>query len=265
MKKLRKYIDISKVSMSSNLAYIWSFLTKNLFLAFIIFVFLMLWKNIYSQKSGDIGGLSLNQMIWYLIFTEIIVLSRTNIHSDINNDIKNGNIAYLLNKPYNYILYCFSTSIGEMVIRLLANGIIGVLVGFLYVGSLKTFSIYTLPFLMLSMFLGSIINLLIYITLALSSFWLEENACFFWIYSKLVFTLGGMLIPLEFFPSWLKSICNYLPFAYVTYAPAKLGVDFSFSSFITTITIQLMYLLFFFLLALTVYRKGAKNLNVNGG
>lgn len=265
MKKLRKYIDIVEVSISSNLAYIWSFLTKNLFLAFIIFVFLMLWKNIYSQKSGNIGGFSLNQMIWYLIFTEIIVLSRTNIHNDIGNDIKNGNIAYLLNKPYNYILYCFSTSIGEMFIKLLANGIIGVIVGFLYVGSLKNFNIASLPFLIISMLIGSMINLLIYITLALSAFWLEENSCFFWIYSKLIFTLGGMLIPLELFPGWLKYICNYLPFAYVTYAPAKLGVNFSFEAFFTTITIQLMYLILFFLLSLTIYRKGAKNLNVNGG
>lgn len=265
MQTIRKYSEISKITMTNSLVYFWNFLSKNIFFVFILFIYLMLWKNIYSQKGSIIGGLTLNQMIWYLIVTELVTLSRTDIHIQVNEDVKTGNIAYLLNKPYNYVLYCFSYFIGEIGIKLFTNGIIGISIGLIYVGALENFNFAHFPFIFLSLIVGCFINFFIYIILALSSFWFEDNNAFFWIYSKLIFTLGGMLMPIELFPNWLKSWSQYLPFAYVTYVPAKLAVDFSFSSFYKQFTIQILYLVIFFILAMTLYRKGAKNLNVNGG
>ncbi|GFP77171.1 ABC transporter permease [Clostridium fungisolvens] len=265
MRLIYKYLQISKINMSNNLVYFWNFISKNLFFVFIMFIYLMLWKNIYGSKGNTIAGLSLNQMIWYLIFTELITLSRTDIHLQVNDDVKTGNIAYLLNKPYNYIAYCFSYFIGELGIKLLTNAIIGIIIGVVYVGPLNSFNLITLPFIFISLVVGCIINFFIYITIALTSFWFEDNNAFFWIYSKLIFTLGGMLMPIELFPKWLKNISNFLPFSYVTYVPAKLAVNFSFYDFSRQFMIQILYLGIFILVSATMYRKGAKNLNVNGG
>jgi ABC-2 type transport system permease protein len=225
----------------------------------------MLWKNIYGQKGGTIGGLSINKMIWYLVVTELVTLSRTDIHSQVNEDVKTGNIAYLLNKPYNYVLYCFSYFVGEIGIKLVTNAIAGVVVGLVYVGPLENFNFIYFPLILLSILAGCTIHFFIYIILALTSFWFEENSAFFWIYSKLVFTLGGMLMPIDMFPNWLQSIAKYMPFAYVTYVPAKLAVDFSLTNFLSQFSVQLIYLGIFFTLAMALYRKGARNLNVNGG
>lgn len=265
MQLIRKYSEISKITMANSLVYFWNFISKNLFFVFIMFIYLMLWKNIYAQKGSTVGGLTINQMIWYLIFTELVTLSRTDVHLQINDDVKNGNIAYLLNRPYNYVLYCFSYFIGEVGIKLLTNGIIGVLIGLLYVGSLKGFNFINLPFILLSLVLGCCINFFIFISLALTSFWFEDNNAFFWIYSKLIFTLGGMLMPIELFPKWLQRVSQYLPFSYVTYVPARLAVDFSFTGFLRGFLIQVIYFAVFFVLAMLLYWRGAKNLNVNGG
>lgn len=265
MKSIRKYLQVSKITMENSLVYFWNFLSKNIFFIFIMFIYLMLWKNIYGSKGNIIGGLTMNQMIWYLVFTELVTLSRTDIHIQVNDDVKSGNIAYLLNKPYNYVLYCFSYFMGEIGIKLLTNAVLGVAIGLIYVGVLKGFSLVNLPFIILSLIMGCCINFFIYITLALTSFWFEDNVAFFWIYSKLIFTLGGMLMPLELFPGWLRTFSRYLPFAYVTYVPARLAVNFSFKEFAYEFPIQILYLLLFFAFAILLYRKGAKNLNVNGG
>jgi ABC-2 type transport system permease protein len=225
----------------------------------------MLWKNIYGQKGESLAGLTINKMIWYLVVTELITLSRTDLHSQVNEDVKTGNIAYLLNKPYNYVLYCFSYFLGEIGTKLLTNGIAGLAIGLIYVGALEDFNFVHFPFILLSIIAGCVIHFFIYITLALTSFWFEENSAFFWIYSKLVFTLGGMLMPIELFPNWLQSVSKYMPFAYVTYVPAKLAVNFSFMNFYKQFSLQLVYIVVFFILAMALYRKGAKNLNVNGG
>jgi ABC-2 type transport system permease protein len=266
MHAIRKYSQVTKITMANSLVYFWNFLSKNVFFVFIMFIYLMLWRNIFSQKgSTSIGGFSLNAMIWYLIFTELVTLSRTDLHLQVNDDVKSGNIAYLLNKPYNYVLYCFSYFIGEIGIKLLTNALIGLAIGLIYAGILQNFRLVHLPFIILSLLLGCIINFFIYLCLALTAFWFEDNSAFFWIYSKLIFTLGGMLMPIELFPKWLQGISHYLPFVYVTYVPARLAVDFSFQSFAMESTIQLLYLGVFFALAMFLYRKGVKNLNVNGG
>lgn len=265
MRLIRKYLQISKINMSNNLVYFWNFLSKNLFFIFIMFIYLMLWRNIYGTKGSTVAGFTLNQMIWYLVFTELVTLTRTDIHLQVNDDVKSGNIAYLLNKPYNYVAYCFSYFIGELGIKLLTNGVIGIVIGLVFVGPLQSFNLAFLPFIFLSLILGCIINFFIYISIALLSFWFEDNNAFFWIYSKLIFTLGGMLMPIEFFPNWLKNIAHFLPFSYVTYVPAKLAVNFSFYDFFRGFSVQLVYLMVFVLLSATMYRKGAKNLNVNGG
>ncbi len=265
MKKVNKYSYITKISLSNNLVYFGDFLIRNFFFVFIIYIYMMLWTNIYGGKGDNIAGFTLNQMIWYLVVTEIVTLSRSNIFFEATQDVKNGNIAYMLNKPYNYILYCFSNSLGEMGVKLLTNAIVGLIIGLLCVGPLRSFNPIHLPLIIISILLGIFINFFIHISLSLTSFWLEENSAFFWIYGKLVFTLGGMLIPLELFPEWLKNIAINLPFAYVTYAPAKLAVDFSLNRFLYTITFQLIYLGFFFILSMTIFRKGARALNVNGG
>lgn len=250
MKKITKYSYITKISLSNNLVYFGDFLARNFFFVFIIYIYMMLWTNIYGSKGDNIAGFTLNQMIWYLVVTEIVTLSRSNVFNEVNQDVKNGNIAYMLNKPYNYILYCFSNSLGEMGVKLLTNAIVGLIIGVLCVGPLKNFNFIHLPFIIISILLGIFINFFIHISLSLTSFWLEENSAFFWIYSKLVFTLGGMLIPLELFPEWLKNISLNLPFAYVTYAPAKLAVNFSFDRFLYTVAFQIMYLGIFFLLSM---------------
>ena len=264
--KLNKYWQITKTTISNNIVYFWDFLGRNIFFVFIMFIYLMLWKAIYGQKPGEtLGGLTLNGIIWYLVVTELVTLSKSNVFSQINEDIKGGAIAYQLNKPYSYILYCLSTSIGDIAVKLFTNSIAGIAVGLLFVGPLGGFSIINLPFIILSLLAGCLLNFLIYMSLALTSFWMEENTAFFWIYSKLVFTLGGMLLPIDMFPLWLQRISAYLPFAYVTYTPARLAVDFSMNRFARGFSIQLIYIAVFAVISAVMYRRGVRNVNVNGG
>lgn len=265
IKKWNKYAQVSKTNLSNSLVYFWNFISKNLFFVIIMFIYMSLWKNIYAQKGAVVGGLTYGQMLWYLIITELITLSRTELHFQINEDVKSGNIAYLLNKPYNYVLYCFSYFLGEIGFKLLANGIVGILIGAVFAGRLQHFSPAAIPFILLSILLGCCINFFIYISLALTSFWFEDNTALFWIYSKLIFTLGGMLLPLELFPKVLRQIAQYLPFAYVTYVPARLTVNFTFERFVPQCLAQVGYLLLFFGVAMLLYRKGVRQLNVNGG
>lgn len=261
--KIRKYGIVMQTSLQSNLAYASNFLSEIFFYAFIIFIFMQLWVAIYG-KGSTLSGYSLNQMIWYFIFTEMVILSGGGIFNDLNTDIKGGGIAYLLNKPYHYIFYQLSSNMGLMAVKTVINAFVGITIGLIYIGPLKGLQLQHIPFVMLSMVLGMLLNFFILMSLGLTAFRLEENTAVFWIYQKLVLILGTFM-PIEFLPGWIQKITLLLPVSYITYGPAKLAVDFSAGAALRIIPVQAAYLALFVIVSLAVYRKGVRILNVNGG
>jgi ABC-2 type transport system permease protein len=103
----------------------------------------------------------------------------------------------------------------------------------------------------------SMIGLLAFVTEDVSSFRL--------IYQKLVFILGGLMIPLDFLPEWLQGIARVLPFNLTTYAPAKLFVAFTWAQFWQIIPLQLLWLAIIGSGLWLQYRWATRRLDVNGG
>ena len=59
---------------------------------------------------------------------------------------------------------------------------------------------------------------------AAAAFWVRDAGSTWFLYQKLVFILGGMLLPLEVLPGWLQTVARVLPFMAMAYVPARLGV-----------------------------------------
>ena len=263
---MRKYFHIFKTTLIDNLQYSFNLLLGFIGLFVIIFIFVNLWGYVYNDPSELINGYNFNQMIWYAIITELIykLSSSKIITTDIVKDIKNGNIAYNLNKPYNYILYIMSRFYGHCSVIGLLSIIVGPLMGLLFVGPLTGFKFISLPFFAITVFLGITISALIYLIISLLSFWMEDSHPFVWIYKKLLIVIG-IMFPVEFFPKVLQPIIKMSPVYVVTYGPAVLLMNFSFSLFGKIILAQCIYLVILILIVSLIYRKGVKKLNVNGG
>ena len=69
---MKKYLFIFKSEVMSNLQYITNIIIGFIGYFVILFIFFNLWSYIYSDPNELINGYSMNQMIWYVIFTEII-------------------------------------------------------------------------------------------------------------------------------------------------------------------------------------------------
>ena len=93
---------------------------------------------------------------------------------------------------------------------------------------------------------------------------IEDANPIYWIYSKIILVVGT-LFPIEFMPKVLQPFLEYSPIFALNYGPAKLFVDFNNVFFVRVIIAQAIYLVLFYLLANLVYKKGVKNINVNGG
>lgn len=263
LRKLRKYTLVVETSLQSNMAYAVNFVSDTAFYAVICFILMNLWRTVYAggQPIPDYSG---TQMMWYCIITELVYMSRSDVFGELTRAVQSGEIAYVLNKPYHYLLYQFADGTGLMVIKLAFNAAVGAAMGLLLIGPVPGFSAITLFPIGLAVLGGMVLNFCLQACLGLIAFWCEDNSAFYWIYSKLVLMLGLML-PVEYFPESLQAIVRFLPFSYITYGPARLVIAFTWERFLQTAAAQAAYMALFALLAVLVYRKGVKMVNVNGG
>ena len=257
---------ILKTEIISNLQYTLNNIIGFIGCFIIIFTFFNLWMYIYDDPSNIINGYTMNQMIWYMVITEAIYMSVKGryICKKIKQDIRSGNIAYNLNKPYNYILYNLSSSLGDVSTKLPIYLILGLLTGLLFLKTLPNINIISILIVLISMLLAIIINILLCIFIGLFSLFIEDSMPFYWIYSKLILILGT-LFPIEYFPLKIQKIIELSPIYVVSYGPAKLFVDFSYNKSLNIIIMQLIYVIISYLICLLIYKKGVKKLNVNGG
>lgn len=260
---MKKYFEIGKINFLNNLIYFGEFFFKGLFILLIIFIFINLWKVVYGGKEL-IEGFTLAMMIWYLVMTESIVTSTSNIVKEINREIQSGDVAYQLNKPYSYIFYHLAKSLSGRMISFVITFTLGAVLAFLMVGGFD-FNFVHIPLIIIVVLLAFLLDFFIIISIALLAFWFEDTNSFMWIYSKIVFTIGGMLVPLEIFPQWLAKISQVLPFSFVAYYPAKLFVKFDLITFLKVVGIQVFYVLIFLGIAMLIYRTAVRRLNINGG
>lgn len=263
---MRKYAMIYRSVLMENLQY-----TANIAMGFIsyfilIFVFINLWDYMYASPDDLIAGYAKEQMIWYVMITEMIWFGARSwtIRQQVSADIRGGNIAYLVNKPYRYPLYILAKYTGEWNIQLPMYAVLTTVIGITMVGRIPGFHAVTLLAVIPCIVLGMTIHALFKICISMISFWIEDANPFQWLYDKLILVVGT-IFPVEIFPTVLQPILKMTPIYTVCYGPAKLVVDFSVEKYLEILLAQMLYLSFGCVLMFWIYEKGGKKLYVNGG
>ena len=263
-RKILKYWLIFKTQLLNNLAYPGDLFLRSLSIVFFMWVFVHLWRAVY-RSSGEtaIAGLTLRDTLWYLMLTETLILSKPRLARTIAEMVKDGSVAHLLNKPYNFLVYQASVWMGDSLSFMGFNLLAGGAVVWWLVGPPPDPRGW--PFVLVVMVAAWLLDFCITAMIGLAAFVTEDVAAFEWIYSKLLFILGGMLIPLDFFPPWLRSAAQALPFAYTIYGPARFFVQPEPGRFVSLLLGQLLWLAVLGGLLAFIYRKGITRLAINGG
>ena len=262
-RSISKYAAITRINLLNNLAYIGELMYRSIFMVLILYVFVQLWRVTYGVGGTErISGLSLSDTVWYLVMTETIILSKIRIAGKIAEEVKDGSLAYTVGRPYSYLLYHFFYGIGDTLLRIAINFVAGSILVALLVGPMPATN---LPAVLVAVLLAIILDFCISGLIGLLAFFTEDVDSFTIIYQKILFILGGMLIPLDFLPGWLRDISLVLPFNYAIYAPAKLFVQFDGSHWLSTVAAQLVWIGVFATALNLMFRWGMLRVSINGG
>ena len=108
-----------------------------------------------------------------------------------------------------------------------------------------------------SLVLAVVGNLAAHHLFAALAFWLRDTRSAWFIYQKLVFVLGGMLLPLEVLPRGLELTAKILPFAAFAYAPGRLAAGHVEPWWLA---VQVAWLVVLTVAAAAVFRAGERRL-----
>lgn len=268
MKWFNKYLSVFKTSFKQEKDTTLNIVFRAVSFLIMIYIFFQLWNYIYGQNgtSQIIKGYSLEQMIWYLIITELLYYTCRYglIVKEISDEIKNGNIAYKLNKPYNYYLYQITSFMAKSCFSLIFLLLIAVIMEFGFVGIVPSFTWAQIFPCLLSVLLSTFLSWTIYSIIGLISFWIQDSTPFTWIFSKFVMLLG-LFFPVEFFPNWLQPFIKYSPIYSIMSGPASLVANFSWKLFAQVAISQTVWAFVFILVGIGIYNLGKRRVTANGG
>lgn len=262
--KFKKYFVVAKQEVKERFSHLWDKFFTILTFWLILFVFLNLWIAVYGGKE-QVLGFTLLQLFWYFTLAEVIVFSSPGETIEkIGEEVRSGTISQYLLKPFNYCLAKGSRFLAAFILNFALIGAGGIFFTFLFIGPIDlTFMGISLTGL--TIIIGVALNFIIVLTLGLTAFWTEDSTSISWIYQKIVFIIGGMLIPLEFYPEWLSQIAKILPTAYFMYYPSKLFVHFNFELFLKVLAGQIIWIIILTAILFLIYKKSVKEVNINGG
>jgi ABC-2 type transport system permease protein len=187
------------------------------FVAIILGVFSALWRAVAA--AGMPLGLDRPALVWYLACTEWILLSGPPIHVEIEGDVRRGDVTSQLLRPYSYPLALAARGVGMLAVRAPVVGASAVLCAWWLTGVVPAAGavLRAAPLAVLAM--TQIYAL--YVVIGLTAFWLDEVTPIFWIVQKLLFVLGGLMLPIALFPIWMQRIGRWTPFPYLLARPAS--------------------------------------------
>jgi ABC-2 type transport system permease protein len=263
----RKVLAVARLHALAQLAYPGETLTSTVFAALAMFTLTALWRAVAEHHDlVAMTGLNLPQLVWYLAFSEALALSFAIPWDglDIDREIRSGDVAYRLARPQSYPLYHLGVGLGERLTRLMLRLPVHAVIAWVLVGW-PGLSATAVGAALLAAGFAAVADLAWVLVFSFSSFWVEDSFGLHFLYRRCVFLLGGLLIPLDAYPLWIRRFAEALPFKAVLYGPARLFVQADAQGIWALLRTQLTMATAGFVLLGLIYRAGARRLAAHGG
>jgi ABC-2 type transport system permease protein len=231
------------------------------FYVLVILVMRALWGAAVAAHGGSLAGYDLRALVWYFVGAQGAYLGpRSRTIEEVGDEIGSGAVAVALLRPVSPVGLRMALELGEASVRVLAACLVGSVEAALLVGGPPSaLGLVLLPPVALAACLA---NQAAQHAFAAAAFWLDDAKSAWYLYSKLVFLLGGLLLPIEALPGALADVARALPFAAMAYAPGRIAAgDVSAGPLVSVIVWTVVLVA----LALAVHARGERRLQVVGG
>jgi len=231
------------------------------FFATILGVFSSLWRAV--AEAGMPVAADANALVWYLAVTEWILLSAPPIHIEIQEAVRRGDVVCLLGRPVSYAGAAFAEGLGVLAVRVPLLGATACACAFFLTGWMPTPGVFVrvVPFGVVA---AALITAL-YLWIGLLAFWLEDVSPVYWMMQKLMFVMGGLMLPLQLYPEFIRRAAVFTPFPSVLAGPASFVLPDSSVAPAALAGSLAIWIAVITLAIAGAFRRASAALTINGG
>jgi ABC-2 type transport system permease protein len=262
MKDRSKYVALARLGFAAARAEPAELYARVLFFFIILGVFAALWRAV-ALTGAAVGG-DAHALVWYLAVTEWVLLSAPQVQFQIEDDVRRGDVAYQITRPVSYLGAHFAQSVGALAARAPALLVAALVAGWLFGGGAPAHPsalARAIAFGAAASVLMTAYNLL----LGLGAFWLGDIAPVFWIWQKLCFVLGGLMLPLSLYPEVVVRAARLTPFPAMLTGPASFLLDRPFFGAGRLAAVLVAWAALAVVIGAATFRSATRTLQINGG
>ncbi|RMG39931.1 MAG: daunorubicin ABC transporter permease [Candidatus Dadabacteria bacterium] len=266
---LKAYTAFIRTAFLKMLAYRMRYYTGIFTYLLFVSVYYFIWQAIYSGRAAgaSVNGFTLSEMVTYVAAGWIArSFYHSNIDWEINELVRSGQISNFLLRPVNLQAVMLSQAIGESAFRLLFFSIpISVVIFSLFPANppanLTDFFLF-----FLSTLLGFVVLASINFCIGMLAFSLKSVRGVIRTKQSLIMLLSGLLLPLPFFPAWLRIALEWLPFKAISYVPLQFYLGkIAAEKVPLTLATQSLWAIIMLLLGQYLWHRAIARLTIQGG
>ena len=264
--KLTTYLYVYKVQILKSLAYKFDVYGNIIMQTIIMIATAFFWKALF-KNAESMGGVSVDTMLTYTVISSMIsVVLITNVEWRITESVQTGAIAIDLMRPVNIFGVFFAENLGSVTALFFQNLLPIFIIGSLFIKLPAPRSAFEFMLFLISLVLAFFINWYLSVIFGMFSFKVIEMSALIQVKKHLVRLLSGSMIPLWFFPNWLRSVLEILPFPYIYQLPLSIYVGhYTSESLVRGLLIQILWVMALFIIETRLEKQAIKHVMVQGG
>jgi ABC-type uncharacterized transport system permease subunit len=257
--------QIARLEAQTFLAYRFSLALQLFGLLLQVYLLKVVWTTVYAGRA-EVDGVALGPLIAYLTLANLQVwVIYPEIAERLPPRIQTGAIALDLALPVSLLMQFVSRNVGA-TLGLLALVTLALPVAAILGSLAPPASVGAAALYLVSMAVGYGVTLAIGLLLGLLAFWTFRTQGITLLYHFVNQFFAGALVPLFFFPDWLRRVAELLPFQTQAFLPLSIyfghlsGLDA-----LRAIGIAIVWLALLWVAAAVVWRAAIRRVVIQGG
>lgn len=221
---------------------------------------------IAEANGGSLRGMSTEQLATFAFVSQafIMVIGAFG-DTELAERIRSGDVVIDLYRPADFQFWWLATWMGKSAFQLLGRGIPPIVLGAIAFDLVWPDPTHLVPFAFAVVCATTIGFGLRFLT-NLVTFWLLDNQGIEQTLTMLIAFFAGMLLPINFFPSWLEGVARVLPFAAMMQLPAEIYLGLhQGSDLVFVLALQAAWAVGLLLTGRLVLRIATRRVVIQGG
>jgi ABC-2 type transport system permease protein len=236
-------------------------LGRVVFFGLILGVFSAVWRAV--AESGASVQRDPREMLWYIAMTEWVVMSAPLVFMQMEEDIRSGDVAYQIGRPASWLGARLAHGLGALAVRAPIMLVVACTAAWMFAGPPQRPG--GLALAITFGLVAAVVVTVFHVAIGVVAFWLGDVAPAYWIWQKLLFVLGGLLLPLQFYPDLFVTIARLTPFPAFLGGPASLATQEPLMhAGVLALTLAL-WAVVGWVIARGAFERAVRRLQVNGG